>query len=80
MLGMIAAGLTHGHPHALACAQAAAWLISHFFPWTTVPVYLWATLIGMSRLMLRVHFASDVIAGAILGTGMALLALRLVGS
>ncbi|MFZ4548352.1 MAG: phosphatase PAP2 family protein [Bacteroidales bacterium] len=33
-----------------------------------IPSLLWATLIGYSRMVLGVHFPSDVLAGAIIGT------------
>ncbi len=54
-------------------------LISMFFPATLVPLYLWASLIGLSRVMLRVHFISDVLAGVVLGTAIAMFSLLLLG-
>lgn len=56
-----------------------ACLISVFFPAASVPMYVWASLVGMSRVMLRVHFISDVMAGIVLGTCIALLSLSLAG-
>ena len=56
-----------------------AYLVSHFFAWALIPMYIWATLIGLSRVMLRVHFVSDVIAGVLLGTALAYLSLAMVG-
>jgi len=53
-------------------------LVASFFPAAALPMYLWAALVGMSRVMLRVHFISDVLAGAALGTGIALLSLAIV--
>ena len=41
-----------------------------------VVVFVWAALIGASRLLLGVHYLTDLIAGALLGSGCALLALR----
>lgn len=55
-----------------------ACLVATFFPAAAFPMYLWATLVGMSRIMLRVHFLSDVLAGAALGTCIALLSLAFV--
>lgn len=56
-----------------------AYIISHFFPSMFWPMYIWATLVGISRVMLRVHFVSDVLAGIALGTGIAILSLSILG-
>jgi len=37
------------------------------------PIYIWASLVGFSRVMLGVHFPSDIFAGASLGSGIAYL-------
>ena len=55
-----------------------AFVVSHMFPAATLPMYLWACGIGLSRIFLRVHFVSDVIAGALLGTAFAMLSLSLL--
>jgi len=62
-----------------AAAFMMAYVISVFFPAATVLLYLWASLVGMSRVMLRVHFVSDVCAGAVLGTLVGMSALTLTG-
>lgn len=54
-----------GHTTAAFLFATAA---SHFFPALTLPLFIWAALIGLSRVMLRVHFVSDVLAGMLLGT------------
>lgn len=56
-----------------------ACVVSHFIPAGTIPMYIWASSIGISRVFLRVHFVSDVIAGAFVGTGFAMLSLGLLG-
>ncbi len=38
-------------------------------------LFVWAALVGASRLLLGVHYLSDLVAGALLGGGCALLAL-----
>jgi len=41
--------------------------------YVVVPSYTWATLVGYSRMDLGVHYPSDVLMGAIVGTGSAYL-------
>lgn len=56
-----------------------AGLISVFFPAASVVIYVWASMVGMSRVMLRVHFISDVMAGVLLGTCIAVFSLAICG-
>ena len=53
-------------------AFAAAVAVSSFFPRLRVPLLALATLVGVSRVYLGVHFALDVLAGAALGTAIGL--------
>lgn len=56
-------------------AFSAATSLSLAFPkwYVIVPAYIWAGGVGYSRMHLGVHYPSDVLAGAITGTGAALL-------
>ena len=62
-----------------AAAFVFATMISAFFPTWAVLAYSWASLIGVSRIVLGVHFPGDIIAGALLGYGCAELALSSFG-
>ncbi|WP_243699859.1 phosphatase PAP2 family protein [Lysobacter sp. N42] len=53
--------------HSTAAFLFAALVIASFPVWSSV-VYVWAFGVAISRVALGVHFPSDVIAGAILGT------------
>jgi undecaprenyl-diphosphatase len=44
-----------------------AYIISHHYPRTTVPVFAFAGVVGLSRIYLQKHYPSDVIAGVALG-------------
>lgn len=40
--------------------------------WLFLPLYLWAAAVGASRVVLGVHFPSDTVLGALLGSSVAL--------
>lgn len=51
-----------------AAAFVMATLVAFYYPAFTPLAYSLASLIGFSRVLLGVHFPSDIVAGAILGT------------
>lgn len=74
--------LPHGHSsypsgHA-SSAFAAARVIAALSPKLATEAYSLATQVAVSRVYAGVHFPSDVVAGALLGTGVAEAALRTV--
>ncbi len=51
-------------------AFSIALVISYFYPGLEWPLYFLAVSIGLSRVILGMHFLSDVLAGAVLGSAM----------
>ncbi len=57
-----------------------AGIISSFYPGWLEAAYLWAGLIGLSRVLLGVHYPGDVAAGAVLGSLLAWFSLTVTAS
>jgi len=57
----------------LSAALATSWSLSHPRWYVVAPGALWATGVALSRVHLGVHYPSDILAGIILGVGVAVL-------
>jgi len=53
-------------------AFSIALVVSYFYPGLEGPLYFLAMSIGVSRIVLGMHFLSDVLAGAVLGSALGL--------
>ena len=58
-----------------AAAFLFACLVANFYPAFSAFCFVWAILIGASRVLLGVHYPTDTLAGASLGSACALLAI-----
>jgi undecaprenyl-diphosphatase len=58
---------------------ACAVVLSRFAPRLTIPLFVLAGLIALSRVYVGVHYPLDILAGAVLGTLLATALLRLPG-
>lgn len=65
--------LPSGHT---AAAFVMACAISVYYPTWSAVAYTWASLIGVSRVLLGVHYPLDIVAGALLGYSSFVLAFK----
>jgi membrane-associated phospholipid phosphatase len=65
-----------GHT-SIAFATATSLSLLHPKWYVIVPAYSWASLVGYARMYVGVHYPTDVLAGAILGSGTAWLSHKL---
>jgi undecaprenyl-diphosphatase len=53
-------------------------LASHYLPALALPLATFAALVALSRVVLGLHYPTDVVAGAIVGASLALASLRIL--
>lgn len=64
-----------GHTSA---AFLVATLAGAFYPPLALPLLAWAVTVGMARVVLGVHFPTDTLVGALMGTALARLSLEIL--
>ena len=68
--------LPSGHT---AAAFLMATVIFQFYPAVSPLAFIWASCVGLSRIVLRVHFPLDVLVGMALGISLAVVSMSILG-
>ena len=62
--------------------SAGAWLygvcVTFYIPHLMIPIFLWASGVSISRVVVGVHYPLDILAGGVMGSACALLAIHLM--
>jgi undecaprenyl-diphosphatase len=77
---LVTPGDTFSFPsgHTSAACLFAGLCAGEFGLWATLLLYPWAALVGVSRVLLGVHFPSDIVSGALLGSSLLIASQELV--